>query len=85
MKLRHENVSARRIDGDIIVLDLTSSQYFTVTGSGVLLYDLLETGATEDDLVAAMLAEYEVDEAVARADVAGFVQKLTDAGLVESR
>ncbi|MDQ1725165.1 MAG: hypothetical protein QOG52_2193, partial [Frankiaceae bacterium] len=38
----------------------------------------------EDELVAAMLAEYDVDALVARADVIAFVKKLTDAGLVES-
>jgi hypothetical protein len=84
MKLRQDNVSARQIDGEIVVLDLTSSQYFTVAGSGVLLYERLAAGASEDELVAAMLAEYDVDALVARADVIAFVKKLTDAGLVES-
>ncbi|MDQ1701963.1 MAG: hypothetical protein QOF57_1215 [Frankiaceae bacterium] len=83
MKLREHNVSARRIDGEIVVLDLTSSQYFTISGSGVLLYDRLALGATEDELVDAVLTEYEVDAAIARADVVEFVQKLSDAGLVE--
>ena len=83
MKLREHNVSARRIDDDVVVLDLKSSQYFTISGSGVFLFDRLAEGATEDELVQAVLAEYDVEPDVARADVVEFVQKLTDAGLVD--
>jgi hypothetical protein len=84
MKLRADNVSARRIDGEIIVLDLMSSQYFTVSGSGVLLYERLVVGATEEELVEAVLEEYDVDARRALADVTQFVQQLMTAGLVES-
>ena len=37
---------------------------------------------TEDDLVALLLAEYEVDDATAKADVAGLVAKWKEAGIV---
>lgn len=84
MKLRQDNISARRIDDEIVVLDLASSQYFTVTGSGVLLFDMLTAGATESELVAGVLAEYAVDAETARVDVVAFVGHLTAAGLVES-
>jgi hypothetical protein len=39
---------------------------------------------TEDDLVTLLLSEYEVDEATAKADVAGLVAKWKEAGIVES-
>ena len=50
--------------------------------TGAFLWKLLENGADEDGMVKALLAEYEVEEEVARADVKAFVQKLTEAGLL---
>ena len=37
---------------------------------------------TEDDLVALLLSEYEVDEPTAKADVSGLVAKWKEAGIV---
>lgn len=50
--------------------------------TGAFLWKLLENGADEDGMVKALLAEYEVEEEVARADVKAFVNKLTEAGLL---
>ena len=50
--------------------------------TGAFLWKLLEKGADEDGMVNALLAEYEVGEDVARADVKAFVNKLTEAGLL---
>lgn len=46
--------------------------------TGVLLWQALETGADERELCALLMAEYEVDEATASADVARFVASLGD-------
>ena len=45
--------------------------------SGALLWEKLEHGATEDELVDAMLAEYEVGRKQAEADVTAFVNELS--------
>ena len=51
--------------------------------TGAFLWEKLSEGATEEDLVKAILGEYEIEEATAKADVAAFVQKVKDNGLVE--
>lgn len=51
--------------------------------SGALLWEKLEHGATEDELVDAMLAEYEVEREQAEADVRAFVGELRDEGIIE--
>ena len=51
--------------------------------SGSLLWETLEKGATEEDLVEALLAEYEVDRAQAEADVKAFVTELRSNGILE--
>lgn len=51
--------------------------------SSALLWKRLEDGATEEELVGALLGEYDVTEEEARKDVKTFVDNLTKAGLVK--
>ena len=51
--------------------------------TGALLWEQLGADTTEDALVRALLAEYAVDEDVARADVEAFLGRLRDADLLE--
>lgn len=50
--------------------------------TGAFLWRILEKGATEEEAVAELLKEYDVDEETAKADVKAFVSKLTEAGLL---
>lgn len=54
-----------------------------LTESGALLWERLEQGATEDELVQALLAEYEVERDQAETDVRSFVAELRDKGVLE--
>jgi len=82
MRLRTSDISARTIGGETIVLDLPSSQYFAITGVGSRVFQLLAEERSVDDLVTAILAEFEVDEATARRDVETFVDRLRQAQLL---
>lgn len=54
----------------------------TLNESGAFLWQQLQNDSTEDELVTAMLKEYDVDEATAKADVAEFIGRLQEAGLL---
>jgi Coenzyme PQQ synthesis protein D (PqqD) len=82
MRLRTADISARTIGGETIVLDLPSSQYFAITGIGSRVFELLTEERSVDDLVATILAEYDVDEGTARHDVEAFVDRLRNAKLL---
>ena len=74
----------RDVAGQTVVLpsgeDLDLNMMITLNDTGKFLWNLLETDKEEADLVAALLAEYDVDEATAVAAVAGFVAKLKENG-----
>ena len=53
----------------------------TLNESGKILWDKLSEGADKKALVDAILAEYEIDEATASADVDKFVEKVGGEGL----
>ena len=52
------------------------SGLLALNGSGVFLFGLLQTERTLDELIDAMMNEYDVDAATARADVSEFLDIL---------
>jgi hypothetical protein len=84
IKLKRDRLAMRELDGRTMVLDLDSSTYFAVGGSGVVVLATLQAAdASADELVARVLAEYTVPEETARADVHTFLADLEAAGLIE--
>ena len=86
MKINKEYV-LREIAGDYIIIPvgktvLEFNGLITVNEVGVFLWNMLQEEVTMDDLVKAVLSEYEVEEAVARADIQEFLDKLTEAGVL---
>ncbi len=55
----------------------------TLNGTGAFLWKELETSKTEDELVAALTATYDVDEALAGRDVTAFAELLRSHGLLD--
>ena len=51
--------------------------------AGAFLWQLLEKDTTAEDVVKAMLEQYEIDEATATTDVDKFIAQLREAGLLE--
>lgn len=51
--------------------------------SGLVLWNRLQSDCTEQALVDAILAEYDVDRETAAADVRAFVAQMTEVGLLE--
>jgi len=83
MKLRGNEVSVREIDGEMVLLDLRTSEYLTANRVGTVLLRLLAEDRTVDDLTDALVAEFEVPRETALADVNAFVGELSTRGLLE--
>lgn len=81
MKLK-EGFLLRNIAGQTVVLpaggDLNLNMMITLNETGAFLWEKLQQETDAAALVAALLAEYDVDEARASAAVAAFVKKLKD-------
>ena len=85
MKLK-EGFILRTVAGETIVLpsgdELDLNMMITLNDTGKFLWQQLENGAEVDELVAALLAEYDVGEATAKAGVERFVAKLNENGFL---
>ena len=79
MKLK-DGFLLREIAGQTVVLpvsgDLDLNMMITLNDTGAFLWQHLQEETDENALVAALLAEYDVDEDTARKAVAAFVEKL---------
>ncbi len=69
------------VSSDVETMDFTNM--LNLNDTGAFLWENLEKETTEDELTAKLLAEYDVDEAVARKDVATFLESLREAGLLD--
>lgn len=79
MKLK-DGFLLRKVAGEYVVIptgaELDLNMMITLNGTGAFLWEKLQAETTEDALVAALLAEYDVDEDTAKKSVAAFVEKL---------
>lgn len=55
----------------------------TLNDSGAFLWKRLSKGSTYDELVLAMLAEYDVSEETAKKDIDVFLENVRKAGLID--
>lgn len=86
MKIK-EGFLPRQVAGQTVVLPVADSldlnMMITLNDTAAFLWEKMESETTEEDLVKALLAEYEdVDEATAKTAVAGFIKKLSDNGFL---
>lgn len=86
MKIK-EGFLLRQVAGQTVVLPVGSgldlNMMITLNDTGAFLWDKLQQETDTEALVAALLAEYDVDEARARTSVDAFVQKLKDNDFLE--
>jgi hypothetical protein len=82
-RMRPAGVVWRAAGEEIVLLDTESSVYFGLDRLGSLLWTQLAEGATEADLVAALVATAPVEPVRAAGDVAEFVDALLHHGLIQ--
>ena len=87
MKIKSDFI-LKKIAGSYVVVPVRTravdfSGIIKLSESGALLWRELEKGADREELIAALTAEYEVDEATAGDDVDRFIGKLKEADLLE--
>jgi hypothetical protein len=84
LRLRQEQVVWRRVEGQVVALDMGSYHYLTVNEAGNALWNALDHGSTHAELVDRLVEEFGVDRERAAADVDVFLANLRARGLLES-
>ena len=85
LKLK-EGFILREVAGETVVIpsgeDINLNMMITLNGTAAFLWQKLEQGCTEEELVAALLAEYDVEADKAAEHAAKFVAKLNEHGFL---
>lgn len=88
MKIR-EGYLLRQVAGSSIIVAVGDQAVNfdgikTLNETGVFLWKQIDDGKTEEEIVKALMDEYEVDEETAENDVREFVKLLINNGLIEN-
>lgn len=78
-----DTVFAQEVDGEMVLLDMNSENYFGLDSVGMDIWKAIEEKKVLKDVLEILLAQYDVEEEVLKKDLFAFVQKLEESGLVE--
>ncbi len=86
MKIKKELIK-REIAGDTILVPVGKTVYdsnglFVMNELGAFVWDILPEAETEEDIVAAVLKEYEVSQQEAARDISEFLGKLKELNIL---
>jgi hypothetical protein len=83
-RLRGEGLSWRRVEGEVVAVDVPTSTYLTANESGTLLWEALAgDGATRDELTTLLVDRFGLDHEAAGADVDAFLVQLRAQGVLD--
>jgi hypothetical protein len=77
-----DDVVFREIDGESVLLDLASGEYYGLNEVGTRIWSLFVAGAGPAQVLSGLRREYEADEAVLRRDLLELLGELQARGLV---
>jgi hypothetical protein len=84
LRLRQDGLTWNVAGDEVVVLDLAGSVYLKLNGSARVLWERLATPCAEENLVEALIDEYDIDHERAKADVAEFLGELHRRQLLEN-
>jgi hypothetical protein len=77
-----KDVLFQELAGETVLLDLASESYFGLDEVGTRIWQLLQAGQGEAEIIETLLDEYEVERQELENDVAELLEKLEGEGLI---
>ena len=81
---RDPEVPSTEIDGDIVLMNSRTGNYYSLGGSAAAIWKTLENATNLDTVCVSLTSQYAVEEEVCRADVSEFVESLLSHRLVRT-
>lgn len=75
-------VSGKVLDGEAVIINVSTGKYYSMDGVGALAWEVLEGGPSVSELAQSIAARHEVSAATALADVSRLIEELLQEGLV---
>ncbi len=77
------DVIYQELDGEMVLLDIKSGEYFGIDEIGSRIWALIEQGKNVEGVKEALLQEYDVDDETCGRQVGAFIEELQGAGLLQ--
>jgi len=78
-----ETVFAQEVDGEMVLLDMESENYFGLDEVGTAIWQAMQEKETLKEVFEVLLDQYEVEADMLENDLSEFVNKLVESGLVK--
>lgn len=78
-----DNFVASDIDGQAVMMSIENNKYFGMDEIGTSIWNLLEKSPRFEDLISALMNEYEIDIHTCEADTKEFLEHLIKYDLIE--
>ena len=78
----HPRVVHETLDGEVILIQIESGLYYSLTGSGADIWALLHQGHTVDEVVGGLAPGFDADAATIRSGVSELVERLRGESLI---
>jgi len=78
-----ETVFAQEVDGEMVLLDMESENYFGLDEVGTAIWQAMQEKDTLKEVLNVLLEQYEVEEEMLENDLSDFLEKLVESGLVK--
>ncbi len=79
---RADDLLGAAVGEELLMMSIEKGSYFSLNAVGGRIWELLETPISIDELVARLTAEYEVPADTCRREVATFLAKLHERGML---
>ncbi|MBV7333090.1 PqqD family protein [Chloroflexi bacterium TSY] len=76
------SVVASELDGEVILLDVQSGNYYGLKNVGVFVWQMLKNDASFDEMSDAIVAEYMVSQERCRADLTELLEDMLQRGII---
>ncbi len=78
-----DTVFAQEVDGEMVLLDMNSENYFGLDEVGTTIWQAMGQGKSLQEVLESVLKEYDVESDVLEKDLIRFVIQLLDNQLIE--
>jgi hypothetical protein len=72
----------RRVEDEIVILDLNTSLYYSLNEVGARVWELLNEGHSREDVARSIVEEYDADHKAAAKDIDSLIKELSQEKLL---
>lgn len=83
--MRNPDVPSTEMNGEHVVMDLTSGKYFSLQGTAGIIWQMLSAPQTEVNLITQLAKQYQIDQTTCQNDTRPFLDQLQAKGLIVQR